>query len=66
MPFTTVRVDPEVWQSLIKRQARLTLERGRVVSMNDTVKDLLRETAEAEAQAQATGVPAGQEEKDAS
>jgi hypothetical protein len=62
MPFTTVRVDPEVWKSLIKRQARLTLERGRVVSMNDTVKDMLRETAEAEA----TGVPTGQEENDAS
>jgi hypothetical protein len=62
MPFTTVRVDLDVWQSLIKRQARLTLERGRVVSMSDTVKDILRETAEAAA----TGVPAGQEEKDAS
>jgi len=47
--YTTIRVDPEVWECLVNRQALLTVKRGRRASMSDAVKDILREAAETEA-----------------
>jgi len=47
--YTTIRVDPEVWECLVNRQALLTVKRGRRASMSDAVKDILQEAAEAEA-----------------
>jgi hypothetical protein len=53
--WTTINVDKEVWARLVERQTRLTLERGRQASMNEAVKDLLAETAQAEPPAQPEG-----------
>jgi hypothetical protein len=55
-----IRVDPEVWQRLVERQAQLTVRARRRVSMNDAVRDLLAEAAAEEALA-----PAAEEEKHA-
>ena len=43
MPATTIRVDAEVWELLVRKREQLTLEWGRDASMNDAVKAVLRE-----------------------
>jgi hypothetical protein len=58
--YTTIRVDPEVWECLVNRQALLTLKRGRRVSMNDAVKDILDQARDAEPLEAAAADPMGQ------
>jgi hypothetical protein len=38
-----IRVDADVWEALVERQAKLTVLVGRHVSANETVRDLLAE-----------------------
>ena len=49
MPATTIRVDAEVWELLVRKRQQLTLEWGRDASMNDAVKAVLREWDERQA-----------------
>jgi len=46
--YTTIRVDHEVWECLVNRQALLTLKRRRRASMSDALKDILDQARGAE------------------
>jgi hypothetical protein len=38
-----IKVDADVWEALVERQAKLTVRVGRHVSVNETIRDLLAE-----------------------
>jgi hypothetical protein len=44
-----MKVDGDVWEALIERQAKLTVRVGRRVTINETVRDLLAEAWSEEA-----------------
>ena len=49
MTHTTIRVDQEVWELLVRKRQQLTLEWGRDASMNDAVRAVMREWDERQA-----------------
>jgi hypothetical protein len=44
-----LRIDHDVWSSLIERRAKLEIRFGRILSMNDVVRDLMFEILAEEA-----------------